>query len=74
MFIKITPSDSDMYLTQHKTKEDLLESFSEDGDREFMDIGDKKFCNIMEERGTLIIKGNIVIPKPKTVVETYDID
>ena len=49
-------------------------NFLQETDVEFLDAIKNNNSTHWNDGKTLIIKGDIVVPKPKKVIETYDID
>ena len=76
-YFVITNSDGDTTVEEY-TKEELLERLNEKwwGDRCAMteEILKKTSNTNYWEDNILIIKGTVCVPKPKEVIETYDID
>ena len=83
MYFVITNSDGDTHVTP-VSKETLMKEITpdEDGNTDYGHIDNITFLDAIPENtdtnywgsGILIIKGDIVTPKPKKVVETFEID
>jgi len=78
----ISLTDDGAYVTEYKTAEKLQEAITpnEFGESSFGD-GPLTFLTELpssltdySERGELIIKGEIVVPKPKQVVLAYEVE
>ena len=83
MYFVIRNSDGDTHV-EPMSKEELMKGITpnEDGDTDYGHIDNVTFFDKIHEdndtnywgEGILIIKGEVVTPKPKKVVETYEID
>ena len=76
-YFVISNSDGDTRI-EHLTKEELIEQLGSDG--ESNSWGAEGFVENLKENDTnswgptiLIIKGEIVIPKPKTTITSYEV-
>ncbi len=69
-----TDANVDVYLDKQKLLVDMME-WVENGDEFVSHIDELENGNPAEwGMKRLIIKGNIVVPKPKKIVETFEID
>lgn len=77
MYIKISASPDGIMVIRYETKEELLEDLNEDPDAAFFsspdDLAIDSDPNYWGEK-QLLIKGEVVQPKPKTVVKEFEID
>ena len=71
-FVLTISEDGDVYLYE-KTQEEVLEEIK-DGEIDPEDIGTEvPNGDVMSTSGTYIFKGELVVPKPKKVVEEYEL-
>lgn len=69
--------DGNVYIHEYKTKKEFLNDLMEGGYEEGIEFLNKIPAICLEDWGGnqgIIIKGEIVIPKPKEVIKEWDID
>ncbi len=78
----ISGSDGNVHISRYLEKQSVIDAITGDehGDSEYGDVSKLKFKgglkNIqnLDAHELIILEGRVILPRPKRVVETYEID